>query len=114
MAMGFGARTIARTVLTVAVAALCGCVPALRMANVPAPEAPGFFRTIAAVSSSTITRGRATGFWYHPDPIYAERLKAVSRARRTIHFETYFMTPGRRADAFAQALIARSRAGRAS
>jgi cardiolipin synthase len=111
MAMGFGARTIARTVLTLAVAVLSGCVPALRMANVPSPEAPGFFRTIAAVSSSTITRGRATGFWYHPDAIYAERLKAVRQARRTLHFETYYMTPGKRADAFAQALIARSRAG---
>jgi cardiolipin synthase len=97
--------------IALAIVATTGCAPTLRMAHVPAPESRGFVPTIASVSASTLARGRATGFWYHPDAIYAARLQAVKRAQRTIHFETYYMTPGRRADTFARALIERAKAG---
>ena len=101
-------RTLA---IALALTTLVGCAAPLRMARVPAPEAPGFARTVAAVSSSMTARGRVTHFWCDPDSIYAARLEDVRQARRTIHFETYFMTPGRRADDFAAALIERARAG---
>ena len=94
-----------------AMAALAGCVAPLRMANLPRPDAPGFAPTVASLSSSLMARGRTTGFWYRVDEIYAARLAAVRSAKRTVHFETYFMTPGKRADAFAQALMERARAG---
>ena len=63
------------------------------------------------MSNALTARGQLTNFWEGADSIYAARLDAIRRAQRTIRFETYYMTPGRRADEFANALIERRNAG---
>lgn len=92
-------------------ALLAGCTTPLRMANVPPPDARSFVPTVASLSNSLISRGHVTGFWTFVPAIYQARLRAISRAQRTVHFETYYMTPGPRADGFADALVARAKAG---
>ncbi len=82
-----------------------------RMKDIPSFNDPHFPLAMMGVSASAIASGNVQNFWYEIDRIYAARLEAIRRARRTIHFETFFMTPGRRADEFADALIERSQAG---
>jgi cardiolipin synthase len=81
------------------------------MRNVPGVEEPNFFLAIAGFSSSLPTHARPTNFFVEADEIYAARLRAIQSAQRTIHFETFYMTPGRRADDFAIALSERAQAG---
>ena len=66
---------------------------------------------LEGLSGSTGTTGRTTGFWREADQIYSARLDAIRQAEKNIHFETFFMTSGRRADEFAEALIERAQAG---
>ncbi len=82
-----------------------------RMKDVPSLEEPHFLLALMGVSSSLITNGIPTDFWYNIDEIYAARQEAIRHAQRTIHFETFFITPGRRADEFAAAIVERSRSG---
>jgi len=79
--------------------------------NLPPPTAPNFAFTIACLSDSYITAGQVTGFWIEADQIYAARLAAIRQAQTVIQFETYMITPGRRADEFAEALVERAQAG---
>jgi cardiolipin synthase len=81
------------------------------MRNVPRVDEPNFFLAIAGFSSSLPTQAHSTGFFVESDEIYAARLEAIKSAQRTIHFETFYMTPGRRADDFAIALGDRAQAG---
>lgn len=81
------------------------------MVNVPAADDPRFLLTVIGLSDSMSAIGDVTGFWVEADAIWRARLKAIRRAKRSIHFETFYMTPGRRADDFAEALIARRKAG---
>ncbi len=82
-----------------------------RLKNIPRLDDPHFTLAMMGVSASLLTSGFPTGFWFEVDKIYAGRLESIRRARRTIHFETFFMTPGRRAREFAEALIERALAG---
>ena len=79
-----------------------------RMKDIPGFNDPHFPLAMMGVSASVITSGNVENFWYEIDGIYAARLEAIRRARRTIHFETFFVTPGRRADEFADGIIERS------
>lgn len=81
------------------------------MRNIPHPGEPRFLVALEGLSGSTGTTGRMTGFWREAEQIYSARLAAIRRAQDTIHFETFFMTPGRRADEFADALLERAAAG---
>ncbi len=58
-----------------------------------------------------ITTGCSTGFWIEADDIYAARIKAIQSAQQTIHFETFFMTPGKRVNEFAAAIAERATSG---
>jgi cardiolipin synthase A/B len=82
-----------------------------KMRNVPATCEPHFLRALVGLSTSIPTRAEPTGFYVEADAIYAARQTAIKNAQRTIHFETFFMTPGRRADDFAIALMERARSG---
>lgn len=82
-----------------------------RMQQVPGFKEPHFPLALMGVSASLITNGDLRDFWDEIEAIYAARLEAIRRARRSIHFETFYMTPGRRADEFAAALVERSQAG---
>ncbi|WAL58078.1 phospholipase D-like domain-containing protein [Thermocoleostomius sinensis] len=75
------------------------------LANVPSLEDDRFVRMVMGLSSSLPTNGELIGFWIGADAIYAARLEAIRQAQRSIQFETYYMTPGQRADEFAAALI---------
>lgn len=72
---------------------------------------PNFLPMLIGFSKSLSTQGRVTGFWSQPDEIYAARLAAIKQAQHLIQFETFFMTPGHRANEFADALIERSHSG---
>lgn len=77
----------------------------------PDPEEPRFAATLAAITNSFITQGIVTDFWAEPHLIQQARLDAIGKAQHTIDFETFFMTPGKRADNFAVAIAERASAG---
>lgn len=79
--------------------------------NTPAADDPRFLRVLPGVSDSIDAPGRVTGFYATPGEIYRARLEALAAATESIYFETYYMTPGRRADDLAEVLLARARAG---
>ncbi len=79
--------------------------------NVPGLEDERFPLAVMGLSNSLEATGQMTGFWSGADDIYAARLNAIRQAQRSIRFETYYMTPGYRADQFAAALIERAQAG---
>ncbi len=82
-----------------------------KIKNVPAPRDPRFPLALASLSNSVTTSGRLTGFWVESEAINAARLAAIRSAQHAIHFETFFMTPGRRVNDLADALIERAQAG---
>jgi cardiolipin synthase A/B len=72
---------------------------------------PSFLPLFIGFSQSLLTQAHISGFWSQPDQIYAARLAAIREAQHIIQFETFFMTPGTRANEFADALIERAIAG---
>jgi len=82
-----------------------------RVKDGPSPAEPRFSTILASLSTSLMTHGTITQFWAQPDQIQAARIKAIQAAQHTIHFETFFMTPGRRANDFAAAVSERAAAG---
>jgi cardiolipin synthase len=86
-------------------------VPEYEVVNVPSLDDPDFSLKLVGLTNSVATTGQLTAFWREVDDIYQARKTAISQAERLIQYETYFMTPGQRADAFAAALIERAAAG---
>lgn len=82
-----------------------------KVKHAPYPDDPQFPFTLASISNSFVTRGVITDFWNEPAAIQEARLDAISKAQRSIDFETFFMTPGKRADNFAAALAERAAEG---
>jgi len=70
-----------------------------------------FLPLFVGFSQSLLTQAHISGFWSQPNQIYAVRLAALRKAQHIIQFETFFMTPGSRANEFADALIERAIAG---
>ncbi len=79
--------------------------------NLPQSTASNFAFTIAGLSDSRMSQAENTGFWLKAEAIQTARLEAISCAKGLIQFETYKMTPGKRADLFAMALTERALAG---
>ncbi len=77
----------------------------------PDPKQPSFAPTLASITNSFVTQGIITDFWAKPDLIQQARLDAITKAQKTIDFETFFMTPGKRANDFAAAIAERATAG---
>lgn len=82
-----------------------------RVKNTPSPHESRFPLVLKSISNSLSTSGQTTGFWATPNDIQQARLTAIRDARSTIHFETFFMTPGQRANDFADAVAERAAAG---
>lgn len=82
-----------------------------RIQNPPSTKDERFPHILEGLSNTLDTSGRPTDFWAEADAIFEARLAAIAKARDTIQFETFYMTPGRRADAFAKALGERAQAG---
>lgn len=72
---------------------------------------PSFAPLLMGCCKSLPTQAKLVKFWSQPDLIYAARLAAIATAQDSIQFETFFMTPGRRTQEFAAALIDRSANG---
>jgi cardiolipin synthase len=82
-----------------------------KVKHAPRPEEPHFPYVLASITNSFITDGIITDFWNEAGAIQRARLDAISQAQHTIDFETFFMTPGKRADDFAAALAERAAEG---
>ncbi|GAB4237091.1 MAG: phosphatidylserine/phosphatidylglycerophosphate/c ardiolipin synthase family protein [Elainellaceae cyanobacterium] len=82
-----------------------------RVKNTPSPNEARFPDILTSISNSLSTSGYTTGFWSTPAQIQQARLDAIQKAQRSIHFETFFMTPGKRANDFAAAVAERAAAG---
>ncbi|MEB3356580.1 MAG: phospholipase D-like domain-containing protein [Synechococcales bacterium] len=82
-----------------------------RLKQTPKLSEPRFPQVVTSLSDSLTTSGHLTGFWVEANEIFAARLDAIRQARHFIHFETFFMTSGKRADDFAGALIQKAQAG---
>lgn len=78
---------------------------------VPEAGSKAYLSQLAAFTSSSRSTAHVTGMWDLPDEYFAARIDTIRKAKRTVRFETFFMTPGKRADAFAEALMERARAG---
>jgi len=74
-------------------------------------NASHFPLTLASLSDSLPTSGQLSFFLNDIERIQTARLDAIYQAAQSIQFETFIMTPGDRADAFAQALCQKSREG---
>ena len=82
-----------------------------RVKNSPVPGESRFPLTLTSLSNSLYTSGVITNFWSEIDEIQQARLETIKSAQQTVHFETFFMTPGRRANDFAAAVAERAAAG---
>ena len=82
-----------------------------KIKHAPKPDEQQFPYTLASITNSFVTNGTITDFWNEAPAIQEARIEAISNAQRTIDFETFFMTPGKRADDFAAALAERASAG---
>lgn len=82
-----------------------------RVKNIPGPGEGRFPLTIASVSNSVVTQGEVTGFWAEVEAIQSARLQAIRSAHTSIQFETFFVTPGQRANDFAAAIVEQAEAG---
>ncbi|MFQ4136413.1 phospholipase D-like domain-containing protein [Nodosilinea sp. PGN35] len=79
--------------------------------NVPSLDDPRFALSMEGLANSADTTGHLIGFWHTIDDVYAARNAAMASAEHLIQYETYFMTPGRRASEFAEVIIDRALAG---
>lgn len=72
------------------------------------PAEPQFADMLTSMTESLKATGRVTDVWHSVDDIQAARLSAINSAQRSILFETFMMTPGKRSEAFADAIAKRA------
>lgn len=82
-----------------------------KVKHAPIPKESQFPFILASITNSFVTDGIITDFWNEADAIQKARLDAIRTAKYTIDFETFFMTPGKRADDFAAALAEKASEG---
>lgn len=82
-----------------------------KIENVPALDDRRFLRLVNGLVNAQSTQGDVFGFWVEANEIFTARLDAIQKATELIQFETYFMTPGHRADEFAHAIADRAMSG---
>ncbi len=82
-----------------------------KVKHAPRPEESEFPLILASITNSFVTDGVITDFWHEAAAIQQARLEAIGQAKHTIDFETFFMTPGKRADDFAAALAEKASEG---
>ena len=79
--------------------------------NAIAPTDPRFPLVIKSITGSLSTTGTITSFWGEPPDVQQARIEAIESAERSIHFETFMMTPGQRAQDFANAIARKASEG---
>ncbi|MEA5447919.1 phosphatidylserine/phosphatidylglycerophosphate/cardiolipin synthase family protein [Leptolyngbya sp. CCNP1308] len=85
--------------------------PDYAIADIPSVHDPRFALSLEGLANSADTTGRLVGFWPTVDEVYAARAAGIRQAEHLIQYETYFMTPGHRANAFAEGVTDRALAG---
>lgn len=85
--------------------------PLLHIEHAIAPDDPRFARTLKGLSESLSAQGTIIGFWNDISSIQQARLDAIISAEHSIQFETFMMTPGRRAQDFASAIARKAAEG---
>lgn len=85
--------------------------PPFRIEHAIAPQDPHFALTLTSLTKSLATAGKTVDFWNTADDIQKARLAAIGSAQKSIQFETFMMTPGRRAQDFAGAIARRAAEG---
>ena len=79
--------------------------------NAIAPTDPQFPLVIKSITGSLSTTGTITSFWDESPDVQQARIEAIESAERSIHFETFMMTPGQRAQDFANAIARKASEG---
>lgn len=74
-------------------------------------DSPNFGISLASISDSHLTYGTSVHFYSDIDKIQAARLDAIATAQHLIQFETFKMSPGKRAADFSTALQEQARKG---
>ncbi|MGB7415637.1 MAG: phosphatidylserine/phosphatidylglycerophosphate/cardiolipin synthase family protein, partial [Thermosynechococcaceae cyanobacterium] len=82
-----------------------------KVKNGPAAGDQRFPIVLASLSNSFLSKGAVTDVWATHGQIQAARLEAIKQAEHTIYFETFYMTPGSRANDFAAAIAQQATAG---
>lgn len=85
--------------------------PLLDVEHAIAPTDPRFAQTLKSLAQSQSTTGRVVNFWNQAEDIQQARLAAIKRAQHSIQFETFIMTPGKRAQDFATAIAQKASEG---
>ncbi|MEL6263774.1 MAG: phosphatidylserine/phosphatidylglycerophosphate/cardiolipin synthase family protein [Cyanobacteria bacterium J06626_6] len=85
--------------------------PLFHIENMIAPCEPRFLSTIGRLTEALEATGQIVDVWQTVEQIQKARLEAVNSAQYSIQFETFMMTPGRRAEAFADAIAKRALEG---
>ncbi len=78
--------------------------------GIPA-NSPNFGLTLASLSDSHLSSGTPIHFYADIDTIQNARLEAIAQAKHSIQFETFKMSPGKRADDFASVLEQQAKKG---
>lgn len=113
-AIGLGAIALIGLLAAAGYAYLRGLfqtAPDYTIVSAPSLDDPHFGSILEGLANAADTRGHLVGFWSTVDEIFAARTAAIQGANHRIQYETYFMTPGRRADAFAEVIADRAIAG---
>lgn len=85
--------------------------PLLHIERAIAPTDPHFALTLKSLAGSMETTGRVVDFWGKAPEIQQARIAAIESAQFSIQFETFIMTPGKRAQDFAAALARKASEG---
>lgn len=75
------------------------------------PTDPHFVQALKSLAQSQSTTGRVVDFWDQASEIQQARITAIQSAQHSIHFETFIMTPGKRAQDFAAAIAQKAAEG---
>ncbi|MEM8504111.1 MAG: phospholipase D-like domain-containing protein [Cyanobacteria bacterium P01_D01_bin.1] len=85
--------------------------PLLHIERAIAPKHPQFPLVLKSLTESLSASGQVVDFWNTAAEIQQARIEAINRARHSIQFETFMVTPGKRADDFANAIARKATEG---
>jgi cardiolipin synthase len=85
--------------------------PPLHIERAIAPKHPQFPLVLKSLTESLSASGQVVDFWNIAAEIQQARIDAINRARHSIQFETFMVTPGKRADDFADAIARKATEG---
>ncbi|NJM96565.1 MAG: phosphatidylserine/phosphatidylglycerophosphate/cardiolipin synthase family protein [Phormidesmis sp. RL_2_1] len=106
-----GAAVVALVLLSLYIRGAFRWRPVFQIEAAIAPQDARFLLILKSLTESVSTTGNVIGFWHTADSIQKARLAAIESAQHSIQFETFIMTPGKRAQDFAEAVARRAAEG---